>query len=31
MGVVCVIVAFIGVKKLGIKAVGRDKSVSILT
>ena len=30
MGVVCMIVAFIGAKKLGIKAVGRDKSVSIL-
>ena len=28
--VVCMIVAFIGAKKLGIKAVGRDKSVSIL-
>ena len=30
MGVVCMIVAFIGAKKLGIKAVGRDKSVGIL-
>ena len=30
MGVVCMIVAFLGAKKLGIKAVGRDKSVSIL-
>ena len=30
MGVVCMIVAFIGAKRLGIKAVGRDKSVSIL-
>lgn len=30
MGLVCMVIAFIGAKKLGLKASGRDKSVSVL-
>lgn len=30
MGVVCMIIAFIGAKKLGLKPAGRDKSVSVI-
>lgn len=30
MGLVCMVIAFIGARKLGLKASGRDKSVSVL-